>query len=201
MFQSKTHSDFQQNVEKDETTFLSKCSTHIKGVKFELKLDSHFKTVELSGMGYKLWRNERFPKVIQSLFKRFMQGVDSQYEESSTGQPLPDDLLDSQLQSDASCTGDSQLHEHAPSECRSESRSSEQTSQSESHEDFIQQPEPVPTQKSETQPKKCLLPTPQVQVDFTAEKMGSGTATCENINTLPVYTSTPIVQRQDGMTT
>ena len=201
MFQSKTHSDFQQNVEKDETTFVSKCSTHIKGVKCELKLDSHFKTVELSGMGYKLWRNERFPKVIQSLFKRFMQGVDSQYEESSTGQPLSDDLLDSQSQSDASFTGDSQLHEHAPSECRSESRSSEHTSQSESHEDFIQQPEPVPTQKSDTQPKKCLLPTPQVQVEFTAEKMGSGTATCENVNTLPIYTSTPIVQRQDGMTT
>ena len=50
----KMHSDFRQSVEKDETTFVSKCSTHIKGVKCDLKLDSHFKTVELSGIGFRL---------------------------------------------------------------------------------------------------------------------------------------------------
>ena len=32
MFRRKFHADFQQSVEKDETTFVSKCSTHIKGV-------------------------------------------------------------------------------------------------------------------------------------------------------------------------
>ena len=32
MFHGNVHADFQQSVEKDETTFVSKCSTHIKGV-------------------------------------------------------------------------------------------------------------------------------------------------------------------------
>ena len=81
MFLKKMHSDLRQSVEKDETTFVSKCSTPFKGVKCNLKLDSHFKTVELSGIGFRLWREERFPKVAQSLFRRLTEEVDSQLEE------------------------------------------------------------------------------------------------------------------------
>ena len=62
---------------------MSKCTTHVRGVKCIIKLDSHFKTVELSGIGSKLWRNERFPKIAQSLFKQLMQEFDSQLEDPS----------------------------------------------------------------------------------------------------------------------
>ena len=105
MFLKKVHSDFRQSVEKDETTFVSKCSTHIKGVKCDLKLDSHFKTVELSGFGFRLWREERFPKVAQSLFRRLMEEVDSQLEEPSTGEPTQEELSSSCFQQDVSYTG------------------------------------------------------------------------------------------------
>ena len=38
--------------------------------------------------GFRLWRVERFPKIAQSFFKRLMEDIDSQLEESSTGEPL-----------------------------------------------------------------------------------------------------------------
>ena len=82
-FQKKIHSDFMSSVEIDDTSFLSKCTTHIKGAKCNIKLDSHFKSIELSGIGCKLWREERFPKITQSLFKKLMQELDSQLEDPS----------------------------------------------------------------------------------------------------------------------
>ena len=44
IFKNKIHSDFIQSVDIDETSFISKCSTHVKGAKCELRLDSHFRT-------------------------------------------------------------------------------------------------------------------------------------------------------------
>ena len=46
--------------------------------------------MELSGNGYKIWREERFPKVTRALFKRLMQDMDSQLEDSSQGEPISD---------------------------------------------------------------------------------------------------------------
>ena len=77
------HSDFLNSIGIDETNFISKCTTHIKGAKCNTKVDSHFKSVELSGLGFKLWREERFPQIAKSLFKRIMQDLDSQAENSS----------------------------------------------------------------------------------------------------------------------
>ena len=76
------------SVDIDDKNFVSKCTTHIKGAKCDLKLDSHFKTVELSGIGSKIWREERFPKVAQTLFKRLMQDLDSQLEGSNQGESM-----------------------------------------------------------------------------------------------------------------
>ena len=42
------------SVDIDRTSFMSKCTTHINGAKCDLKLDAHFKSVELSGIGYKI---------------------------------------------------------------------------------------------------------------------------------------------------
>ena len=52
-FTQKIHSDYMSSVDIDETSFISKCTTHVKGAKCDIKLDSHFKTVELSGIGFK----------------------------------------------------------------------------------------------------------------------------------------------------
>ena len=62
---------------------MNNCLTHIKGAKCNFKVDNHFKSVELSGLGFKLWREERFPQIAKSLFKRIMQDLDSQAENSS----------------------------------------------------------------------------------------------------------------------
>ena len=87
-FRQKIHADYMNSVDIDETNYVSKCTTHIKGAKRDIKLDSHFKTMELSGIGYRLWREERsreerFPKISQALFKRLMQELDSQMIDSS----------------------------------------------------------------------------------------------------------------------
>ena len=61
--------------------------------------------MELSGIGFRLWREERFPKVAQSLFRRLMEEVDSQLEEPSTGEPTQEELSSSCFQQDVSYTG------------------------------------------------------------------------------------------------
>ena len=91
IFKYKIHSDFLQSVEIDETSFISKCTTHVKGAKCELRLDSHFRTVELLGIGFKVWRAESFPRIAQSLFKRLMEEIDSRLEEESTGVSISED--------------------------------------------------------------------------------------------------------------
>ena len=80
-FKNKIHADHMSSVDIDRTSFMSKCTTHIDGAKCDLKLEAHFKSVELSGIGYKKWRDLRFPRIVQFLFKRVMQEMDSIVEE------------------------------------------------------------------------------------------------------------------------
>ena len=93
-FRRKIHYDFMNSIDIDETNFISKCTTHIKGAKCNIKVDSHFKSVELSGLGFKLWREERFPQIAKSLFKRIMQDLDSQAENSSKFELTTEDISD-----------------------------------------------------------------------------------------------------------
>ena len=92
--EKKPISDYMSSVDVDETSFVSRCTTHIKGAKCSLKLDSHFKSVELSGIGFKLWRKERFPQIAQSLFKRLMQELNSRIEDSSQGELFTEETTD-----------------------------------------------------------------------------------------------------------
>ena len=50
--EKKNISNYTSSVDVDETSFVSRCTTHIKGAKCSIKLDSHFKSVELSGIGF-----------------------------------------------------------------------------------------------------------------------------------------------------
>ena len=99
-FKNKIHADYMNSVDIYDTNFVSKCTTHIKGAKFDLKLDSHFKTVELSGIVSKIWREECFPKVAQTLFKRLMQDLDSQLEGSNQGESMWEDKTELCYQQD-----------------------------------------------------------------------------------------------------
>ena len=58
-------------------------SCQIKGAKCNIKFDSYFKKVELSRIGCKLWREECFSEIAQSLLKKLMQELDSQLEDQS----------------------------------------------------------------------------------------------------------------------
>ena len=94
-FKNKIHADFMSSVEIDETSFVSRCTTHVRGAKCEIRLDRHFKTVELSGIGFKAWREERFPSIAKSLFGRILLGLDSLLEDpiqNSSGADQSNDL-------------------------------------------------------------------------------------------------------------
>ena len=92
-FKNKIHADYMNSVDIDVTSFISRCTTHVHRANCDIKLDSHFKTVELSGIGFKKWREERFPKIAQSLFKQLMQNLDSLVEEpSESGSGLAESL-------------------------------------------------------------------------------------------------------------
>ena len=90
-FKDKIHADYMSSVDIDYTNFVSTCTTHIRGAKCEIKLDSHFKAVELCGIGYQMWRSERFRHITRTLFKRLMQGFDSQVEDLSQCEPMTED--------------------------------------------------------------------------------------------------------------
>ena len=73
MFLSKTKSDFLSSIDIDETSTVSKCVTHIKGLKCEILLDSHFCTVSFTGVSHRIWRDYYFSKAAHSLIRRHLQ--------------------------------------------------------------------------------------------------------------------------------
>ena len=93
-FKNKIHADFMSSVDIDETSFVSRCTTHVRGAKCEIRLDRHFKTVELSGIGFKAWREERFPSIAKSLFGRILLGLDSLLEDPSQNSSDADQSYD-----------------------------------------------------------------------------------------------------------
>ena len=73
MFLSKMKSDFVSSIDIDETSTVSKCVTHIKGLKCDILLDSHFCTVSVTGVGHRIWRDYYFSKAARSLIRRHLQ--------------------------------------------------------------------------------------------------------------------------------
>ena len=86
MFLAKIKSDFSDTLDSDNTTTVIKCVTHVQGLKCEISLDSHFNTVTVTGVGHKSWRSYYFPKASRSLFKKFVQEVDSQDSQDNESQ-------------------------------------------------------------------------------------------------------------------
>ena len=72
-FYEKMKADFACSIEIDTTSFISKYTTHVKGVKCHVIIDSHFCTITVAGVGHKLWREYYFSKAAHSIFRRHLQ--------------------------------------------------------------------------------------------------------------------------------
>ena len=82
MFQSKMKADFACSIEMDETSFISKYMTHVRGIKFEVVLDSQFFNITVSGIGHRTWRDYYFLRAARSLFKKHLQDAETRENES-----------------------------------------------------------------------------------------------------------------------
>ncbi len=85
-FAAKMQSDFSSSINIDRTSFVSKVTTHTKGMKCDIAMDSHFRTVTVTGVGHKTWREFRFPAIARSLFKRFVAHADELSQVSQSNQ-------------------------------------------------------------------------------------------------------------------
>ncbi len=76
-FLSKMQSDFTNSMSPENATCISRCSTHVKGLRCEIVMDSDKRTVCVTGVGHKMWKEWRFVKIAHSLFKQFVETVDA----------------------------------------------------------------------------------------------------------------------------
>ena len=59
-FESKFLSDFANSVKKDASQCSFKCTTHVKSLRCDLKLDGKSRIVTISGVGRIVWRKTTF---------------------------------------------------------------------------------------------------------------------------------------------
>ncbi|MES9883778.1 MAG: GDSL-type esterase/lipase family protein [Sedimenticola sp.] len=90
-FVAKMESDCSNSISLDKTSFVSKVTTHTQGLKCDIAMDSHFKTVTVTGVGHKTWRVSRFPAISKSLFKRFVIQADTQMNQADDQQQEHED--------------------------------------------------------------------------------------------------------------
>ena len=74
--------DFACSIEIDETSFISKYMTHVRGLKCEVALDSHFCNITVTGIGQRTWRDYYISRAARSLFKKHLQDADTRENES-----------------------------------------------------------------------------------------------------------------------
>ena len=79
-FQSKFLSDFFNSINSDESQRVFKCTTHVKSLRCDLKLDGNSRNVTVSGVGHIVWRKDYFPKITRLIFKQYVQTSESQLE-------------------------------------------------------------------------------------------------------------------------
>ena len=232
------------SVDIDETSFVSKCTTHVKGAKCDIKLDSHFKTVELSGMGFKKWREERFPKIAQALFKRLMDELDSQTENSSRREAKQKEQRDYSLQQENLIDGttclkndvdvDAPIHDVVPAEVAPSGSDQRLNVKQNGASQNSSDPESKMISSSDQQGRYPVVPPEFIAENISRSYFQSANSVAnsseidkhcrQEINnarlqtstvnqgvfpgqdqvrrsmTMPVFTSTPIIQRQDGAT-
>ena len=62
---------------------------HIKGLKCDLKVDSTVNLMTVTGIGRLIWRSEYFLRSAKTLFRRYVEEVDSQAQISQTDEVQP----------------------------------------------------------------------------------------------------------------
>ncbi|MES9883588.1 MAG: hypothetical protein ABW185_22240, partial [Sedimenticola sp.] len=75
-FATKMEADYFCRIDLDRISFVTKYTTHVRGLRCDISMDSHFHDVTVTGVGHKLWRDHSFPVTARSLFKRFVKHVD-----------------------------------------------------------------------------------------------------------------------------
>ena len=73
LFESKFLSDFANSVEKDASQCSFKCTTHVKSLRCDLKLDGKCRIVTISGVRRIVWKKDFVPKITRAIFKQYVQ--------------------------------------------------------------------------------------------------------------------------------
>ncbi|MES9882532.1 MAG: SGNH/GDSL hydrolase family protein [Sedimenticola sp.] len=100
-FLNKMKADFSDGMSPDNASSISKCFTHVRGLRCEIVMDSDSRSVSVTGEGHKLWRECRFLKMAQSLFKQFVENADA----NSQTDLFVDDTMQSSYSSDSANMG------------------------------------------------------------------------------------------------
>ncbi len=72
----KLNSDFASSMSTSNGDTVSKCVTHVSGMRCEIVINSADRTVCATGEGHRVWREWRFTQMAKSLFKRFVENAD-----------------------------------------------------------------------------------------------------------------------------
>lgn len=75
-FLGKMKSDFASSMVSENESSISKVVTHVYGLRCEIEMNSQTRDVIASGEGHKMWRDCKFAKMTQSLFKKFVENAD-----------------------------------------------------------------------------------------------------------------------------
>ena len=77
-FQDKILSDYSSSIDCDEANRIYRCSTHVRSLKCEMKLDGKSKNVTVTGVGRIMWRKDYYPRIAKIIFKQYVQKSESQ---------------------------------------------------------------------------------------------------------------------------
>ena len=77
-FENKFMSNFANTVGNDASQCSFKCTTHVKSLRCDLKLDGKSRIVTISGVGRIVWRKDYFPKIARAKFKQYVQLSDTE---------------------------------------------------------------------------------------------------------------------------
>lgn len=85
-FRDKFLADYSDRLEScaSNNRAIFNCTTHVKSLRCDIKIDYNCRNVVISGVGRIVWRNEQFPRIARVLFVQYVQMSDSQLMESRT---------------------------------------------------------------------------------------------------------------------
>ncbi|MCG7875881.1 MAG: hypothetical protein JAY75_14380 [Candidatus Thiodiazotropha taylori] len=94
-FQNKCFSDFADSLQIGVSSCIYTCTTHVKCLRCDLKLDGPNRNVTVTGVGRIVWRKDFFPKIAREIFRQCVESSESQIhgsqmQVSQQGQKMTD---------------------------------------------------------------------------------------------------------------